>query len=145
MTDPGSTPQTRFVLDTSVALAWYVPESASRAARPYLDRLLRGAMQCLVPNLHFWEFANVLRTRVRRGELTEEVAREVFDLHLDLDLELAEPDRRRVLEVALEYGATVYDAVYIALALDRDATLLTGERTTTPWVVRLGDRVTVVR
>jgi len=145
MTDPGSAPQTRFVLDTSVALAWYVPESASQASRTYLDRLLRGAIQCLVPDLHFWEFANALRTRVRRGEITEGVAREVFDLHLDLDLEPVEPDRRRVLEVALEYGATVYDAVYIALALDQDAVFLTGERTTTPWVVRLGDRVSVVR
>jgi len=33
----------------------------------------------------------------------------------------------------------VYDAVYIRLALDYDAVLLTAEKSTRPWVVKLGD------
>jgi hypothetical protein len=46
-----------------------------------------------------------------------------------------------VLAAALEYGATVYDAVYIALGRSLDLPLLTAEHTTTPWVVKLGRRV----
>ena len=133
------------VLDTSVAIAWYLPESFGRAARAHRDRLVAGKLRCLVPELHFWEFANVLRTYVRRGEIDAALAQEIFDLHLDADLEVVEPDRRRVLEVALEFGATVYDAVYIELALAHDLPLLTAERTTTPWVVRLGERILAVR
>jgi predicted nucleic acid-binding protein len=134
-------PMKTLVLDTSVAAAWYLPETFAPEARRWRDRLLAGDVQLLVPSLHYWELANVLRTYVRRAEIEASLAREVYDLHLDAPLELAEPDRARVLEVALEYEATAYDAVYIALALLHDAPLLTAERTTTPWVVRMGDHV----
>ncbi|MEO8505551.1 MAG: type II toxin-antitoxin system VapC family toxin [Acidobacteriota bacterium] len=133
------------VLDTSVAIAWYLPESFAHEARVYRDRLAAGKIRCVVPGLHFWEFGNVLRTYARRGEIDTDLAREIFDLHLDADLEVVEPDRRRVLEVALDFGATLYDSVYIQLALEHDLPLLTAERTTTPWVVRLGSRVVAVR
>lgn len=131
---------TGYVLNASVAVAWYLPETSSAEARRCRDRLARREIRCVVPSLHWWEVGNVARTYVRRGEIDEELARELYDLHLDAGLEVAEPERRRTLEVALEYDATVYNAVYIALALDLDLPLLTAERTTTPWVVRLGDR-----
>ena len=136
---------TGFVLDTSVAAAWYLPEEFAAEARAYRERLLAGSIRLLVPSLHYWEFANVLRTYVRRRELDAALAREIYDLHLDAPLDPAEPDRRRVLETALEYDATAYDAVYIALALEQDVVLLSAERTTTPWVVRLGRRIRTIR
>ena len=133
------------VLDASVAAAWYLPEEFAAEARAYRDRLLAGKLQLIVPSLHYWELANVLRTYVRRAEIEPGLAREIFELHLDAPLEVAEPDRRGVLATALEYDATAYDAVYIALALEHDIPLLTAERTTRPWVVRLGDRARNVR
>jgi predicted nucleic acid-binding protein len=132
---------TSFVLDASVAVAWYLPETYSKAAKQWQNRLLEGQIRLVVPSLHYWEVANVLRTYVRRGELEAPLASEIYDLHLEAPLELAEPERARVLETALEYDATAYDAVYIALGELLEIPLLTAERTTTPWVVRLGDRV----
>jgi predicted nucleic acid-binding protein len=134
-----------YVLDTSVAVAWYLPEEFSRSARVYRDRFAAGAIRCVVPSLHFWEFGNVLRTYAKRHEIAAALAHEIFELHLDAGLEIAEPDRARVLQVALDYDATVYDAVYIALAQDHDLPLLTAEKTTTPWVARLGERIVAVR
>lgn len=136
---------TELVLDTSVAIAWYLPETFSRKARVWRRRLQENQVRLLTPLLHFWEFANVLRTYVRRHELKEEIAREIYDVHLAAPLIVAEPDPADVLETALEYDATVYDAVYIALALARETPLLTAERSTTPWVVRLGSRAEIVR
>jgi predicted nucleic acid-binding protein len=130
-----------FVLDTSVAVAWYLPESFSEAARRLQTRMLRDELALCVPGLHYWELGNVLRTYVRRGELDQELAEEIYGLHLEAPLTVVEPDRQVVLSVALEYEATMYDAVYIALAHSVDAPLVTAEKTTTPWVVRLGDRV----
>ena len=134
-----------YVLDTSVAMAWYLPEDVALAARVYRDRLATGAIRCLVPGLHFWEFGNVLRTRVLRGELEPTLAREILELHLDADLDVAEPDRAHAFDVALEFEATVYDAVYIALALEHDVQLLTAEKTTRPWVTRLANRAVHIR
>jgi predicted nucleic acid-binding protein len=136
---------TRLVLDTSVAVAWYLPESFSLAARRWRERLLKGRLELVVPLLHYWEFANVLRTYVRRSDIASSLATEIYDLHLQAPLELHEPDRSVVLEVALAFDATAYDAVYIALSKSLDIPLLTAERPTTPRIVQLGDQVELVQ
>ena len=133
------------VLDTSVAIAWYLPESFSTEARRWQRLLLEGEVAFMVPGLHYWEVANVLRTYVVRGEIDAELAREIYALHLEAPLTVREPDRAEVLATALRFASTVDDAVYIALAVGSDLSLLTAERTTTPWVVKLGRRVKNVR
>jgi predicted nucleic acid-binding protein len=132
---------TTLILDTSVAAAWYLPESFSRSARAWQRRLLESRIRLLVPSLHYWELANVLRTYVRRGELEAALATEIYEIHLECPLEITEPNRTVILDTALEYEATAYDAVYIALSLAFEMPLLTAERTTTPWVVKLGSLV----
>jgi predicted nucleic acid-binding protein len=133
------------VLDTSVAMAWYLPESFAAEARRWQRRLLDGQIELVVPGLHYWEAANVLRTLVTRGEIEAELASEIYQLHLEAPLTLREPDRAEVLSAALRFGSTAYDAVSIALALGSDLPLLTAERTTTSWVVKLGKRIEPVR
>lgn len=129
-----------YVLDTSVPIAWYLPETFAESARIWQTRLLEGHARFIVPSLHYWEFANVLRTYVRRGELDEALGRDIWLLHLDAALEVVEPLTERVLPLALEYQTTAYDAVYVALALELDVPLLTAERSSTPWVRKLGKR-----
>lgn len=133
------------VLDTSVAIAWYLPEIFSEQARGWRERLLDGKARLIVPSLHFWEFANVLRTYVRRGELDRELALETYETHLEAPLERLEPDPARVLQTALRFESTAYDAVFISLALQYQVPLLTAERTTAPWVTRLGKQADVIR
>lgn len=134
-----------FVLDTSVAVAWYLPEIIAEKALQWREQLLAGRHRFLVPGLHYWEIANVLRTYTRRGEIEESFAKRIFSLHLQAPLKLAEPQPADVLEMAFEYGATAYDAVYIALALGLDLPLLTAEKRSRPWVARMGDQVVVIR
>lgn len=133
------------VLDTSVAVAWYLDESFSTQARVWQKSLLAGRVGLIVPSLHYLEFANVLRTLVKRRELHVELAREIYELHLEAPLERAEPDEKGLLDLALAYGATTYDAAYISLCLARGASLVTAEKTTTGWVAKLGDRIKSVR
>lgn len=133
-----------FVLDTGVAVAWYLPETFSPQARQWQMRLLAGDDRFVVPRLHYWEMANVLRTSVLRGRLTDSLAREVWALHLEAPLEIVEPAAADVLARALELGATAYDAVFVELALSLDLSLLTAERVSRPWVARLGTRAVVL-
>ena len=134
-----------YVIDTSVTVAWYLTEPFSAAAQSWQERLLAGKIRMLVPSLNYWEFANVLRTLVVRDAIDTRLATEILDLHLDAPLEVAEPDRRMVLQTALDYGATAYDAAYIALSLAHDARLITAERTTRGWVTKLGRLIEAVR
>lgn len=132
------------VLDTSVAVAWYLPEDFSDRAREWQKNLLQGRLRLITPSLHHWEFCNVLRTYVRRGELEAELAAEVYALHLEAPLEIRDPSPEKLLERALELEATAYDAVFISLAVELEIPLLTAERTTTAWVSKLGDQVEAV-
>jgi predicted nucleic acid-binding protein len=135
---------TPYVLDTSVAVAWYLPEAFSAAAGSWQARALRREIHLLAPHLHWIEFANVLRTYVRRGELEAQLAEEIFSLHLEAPVSVVAPRAEGLLRTALDYETTVYDATFILLALEQRAPLLTAERTTTPWVVRLGELAVTV-
>ncbi len=132
------------VLDTSVAIAWYVPESFSASARRWQKSLLRGEITMSVPSLHYLEMANVLRTYVRRAEFDAETAEEIYRLHLLAPIEVIEPARETILETAFSHDCTSYDAAYVALALELDLALVTAERTTTPWVAKLKSRARIV-
>lgn len=134
----------RFVLDTSVAAAWYLPEFFSASARTWQSRMVDDRIELVVPSLHFWEFANVLRTHVRDRRLDAELAFDIWSLHLDAALQVVDPPAEFVLKLALEYQTTAYDAVYIALAFHLDVPLLTAERPSTPWVKKLGRRVQTI-
>jgi predicted nucleic acid-binding protein len=100
--------------------------------------MLENRVRFVVPRLHYWEVANVLRKYARRQEIQPAEAENIYSLHLEAPLETAEPDPGQVLEVALKYDTTAYDAVYIALSLSRNMPLVTAERATTGWVSRLG-------
>ncbi len=134
-----------YVLDTSVAAAWYLEEAFSAAAREWQERLMAGDIRLFTPPLHYLEFANVLRALMVRDRLPAALASEIYQLHLETPIESSDPDRALLLTTALEYGASAYDAAFISLALVLGAPLITAERTTTPWVAKLGKRVVVVR
>jgi predicted nucleic acid-binding protein len=136
---------TRYIIDTNVTVAWYFNEEFSPSAREWQDRMIEGKAFLIVPSLHYWEFGNALRTHVIRNILDEDLAQEIFTLHLDSPIEVLEPDRNAVLTNAFEYRATTYDAVFITLALSQDIQIITAERTTTHWVTKLGSRAIIVR
>ncbi len=133
-----------YVLDTSVAAAWYLPETFAAEARAWRTRLLAGEDRFFVPRLHYWEMANVLRTYVRRGELPPALATDIFGLHLEAPLEVVEPEPAGVLARSLELGTTAYDAVFVELAFTLDVPLLTAERSSRPWVEKLGPRAVTI-
>jgi predicted nucleic acid-binding protein len=135
-----------FVLDTSVAIAWYLPETFSTEAREWQKNLLKNTVALLVPrHLHYLEFSNVLRTHVRRGEIDRDLAREIYALHLEAPLREIDIAMADVLETALEFESTTYDATYISLSLTQGAPIVTAERSTTPWVVKLADSVITMK
>lgn len=132
------------VIDTSVVVAWYFNESFSIPARKWQDKILEGKVHAMVPPLHYLEFANVLRTYVGRREIKRDLAEDIYALHLDAPLDSVEPPRAAILPTALEYGATSYDAAFIALSQTYECPLVTAERTTMPWVVKLGERAILI-
>ncbi len=114
-----------FVVDTSLVIKWFVPEVHSEAAR----RWLGASHDYVAPDLLFSEAGNVVWKKVRRRELYETDAR-----HLVTDLARVAVETvatRSLLEdalaIALTTGITVYDAMYLTLAVRLETAVITGD------------------
>lgn len=115
----------RFVVDTSVVVKWFMTEVHSEDAR----RLLIGDCELLVPDLLFPEFGNALWKRVRSRETTHDEAIAVLDvlLHMPLTVYPSSDLAIPALDIANRTLRTVYDATYLALAIREKALLVTAD------------------
>lgn len=114
-----------YVVDASVAVKWYVPEIFESEA----SRLLSADHRLHVPELHLPEFANIIWKKVRRGELTSDEGDEIIDANLRRKWTIH--DHRPILKPAylgaVATGQTVYDWVYLALAVSLDCQMITAD------------------
>jgi predicted nucleic acid-binding protein len=114
-----------FVVDASVVIKWFVPEIHSDAAR----RLLTLPHEYFAPDLVFAEAANTIWKKIRRGELSlEEGPRLVADIgRVAVESVSCRALAEDAHALANAIGQTVYDALYVALALRLDTRLLTAD------------------
>ncbi len=121
----GSSPARPFVVDASVAVKWYLSEAHSEAAL----RLLAPGAVLLVLDLLFPEVGNILWKRVRAGEITKEEASTLLQAlgGLPLQVHPSWPLALSALEIACNTARTVYDSLYIALAVRENALLVTAD------------------
>ena len=106
-----------FVLDASVAVAWFVRKQATA----YTDRVRAMAKRepLHVPSVWPLEVANALLVLQRRGNISEIAARTAADLLGSLVVTLHQ-DRLTIPELlafAAKHRLSVYDASYLDVAL----------------------------
>jgi predicted nucleic acid-binding protein len=77
----------------------------------------------------FPEVGNILWKKVRRGDLTEEQARGIGHLVVVAPLAVhpSAPLLEAALEIALRTGRTVYDSLYVALAVQLNTRMVTAD------------------
>ena len=119
-----------FVIDACVLIKLVLHEEDSALAREVVGGLLADPPAAIeIPDLAFAEFANVLSSKVRGGEITAADADKDFaDLAaLELPSTPSAQLGARALALACAYRITAYDACYVALAEWLGATLLTAD------------------
>ena len=117
------------VVDASVVVKWLLPEVDRPIALRLQDRYQDGEVDLLAPPLLLLEVGNALWKRVRRGELTGQVAARCFEqLILDAPELLETPEVTvSAFHLALAHQRPIYDCLYLALALDRRCDLITAD------------------
>lgn len=119
-----------FVLDCSVTMAWVFPDESSDATDALRDSLLEDT--AVVPALWRIEVANVLLVATRRGRVREEdwgrIRDDLAALPIETDLIGTESVLDFVLPVAGSHDLSVYDAMYLGLALRRGLPIATLDR-----------------
>ena len=118
---------TTFVLDCSVTMAWVFPNEATEATGRLLDALTDG--RAVVPALWPIEVANVLLVGTRRGRIAEtdwsRIRRNLEALPIRIDPVSTSRIWDAVLEVAYAHRLSVYDAMYLELAIRMQLPLAT--------------------
>lgn len=118
------------VADTSALIRLYVPDGPlPDGFEAAVDAAGRGDLILLVPEIALAEAAQVLRKKEQAGRLTRVEAEEVLGHLLGLPFE-AEGHRNhlhRAMTLARTHRLTVYDALFLAVAVARHATLHTGD------------------
>ncbi|MCY4531251.1 MAG: type II toxin-antitoxin system VapC family toxin [Gammaproteobacteria bacterium] len=111
-----------FVLDASVALAWFLDDEQALQADNVRARLIPE--RAYVPQLWHLEVRNGLIIAERRGRLSATRTNECLEAIKRLPIQTdSEAVLDTVVSFARMHNLSVYDAVYLELAKRRDAAL----------------------
>ena len=117
------------VLDTSVAVKFYLPEEGREEALALLAAVGEGEAKLLAPSTVQPELFNALWQQHRREKLSrEEVGEHWGDFSVtSIDLYAPEDLMPRAAQIALDTGVIIYDALFLALAEDAESVMVTAD------------------
>jgi predicted nucleic acid-binding protein len=131
----------RVVVDASVVVKWILPDAEREAptakALALLQAIQAGDVEPLQPPHWLAEVAAVL------ARLRPEISKSTLDLLDALELPVAADLAiyRRAARLAVELGHHLFDTLYHAVALERDALLITADSRYQRKALRLGSIV----
>ena len=117
-----------WVIDTSAVIRLFVPDGPIHAeAESAFNRAATGAELILAPHLLLVEAANVLLRKQRRGELAPAELRELLLAINALPIRYCDHGALLVTacDLAQAHGLSAYGALYLALAEQHGARLMT--------------------
>ena len=129
----------QYVIDASVALKWFLPEPYSDKADALLQRFLHQGLSLVSPDLLVPEVGNALWKRsALQAEIPLSDAQESYRdfLRLQVPLESSSVIANDAFNLAAQEQQTVYDALYVALALQRGCEFVTADQTLVTKLVR---------
>ncbi|HSS98998.1 MAG TPA: type II toxin-antitoxin system VapC family toxin [Terriglobales bacterium] len=121
-----------FVVDASVAAKWIMPASIEPFAQQADDlfkNYKQGQVELVVPDLFWSELGNILWKGVRRKLISADAA--------DISLQRmtthnfttipSQSVLSRALSIAISFDRSIYDSIYVALAVSQKAQLITAD------------------
>lgn len=113
-----------FVVDASIVGSWILPDENHPEALEVLERLKDD--EAFVPSLLWFELRNLLLMNERRQRITPVQTAAALNLLQELPLRIdSQPDSDTTLQLARSHKLTIYDAVYLELAVRRHLPFMT--------------------
>ena len=120
------------VVDASVAAKWFLPEDREALvsqALALLDEYDREEVQFVVPDLFYVETASAIWKAVRAGRVSRAFADQALVLLTQREFPTV-PSLKlldRAFQIAAAHERTVYDCLYVALAVQTNSQLITAD------------------
>lgn len=120
------------VVDASVATKWFLPENGEALAEQalaWLDKYDNKEVRFVVPDLFYVEIASAIWKAVRVGRISRSFGDQALVLLIQREivtvpsLELLDS----AYQIATSHQRTVYDSLYVALAVQTKTQLITAD------------------
>lgn len=114
------------MVDANVAIKWMLPENYADDA----IRILRSKKDFIAPDFIWVEVANVFWKKARQNEIKEEQAQAMLNdlFRFSIQTYASKPLLTTALSLASQLSISVYDALYLALAVTQKTVLVTADR-----------------
>jgi predicted nucleic acid-binding protein len=120
---------TKLVVDSSVAIKWFVPEPHSREAQLILNQFQQGTLDLLAPDLLYAEIGSILWKKQRTQGLPANAADAILQQFLAIPFTITPCADLlgSAYRLALTHQRTVYDSLYLALSLREGCDFVTAD------------------
>jgi predicted nucleic acid-binding protein len=117
----------RFVVETSIAVKWFLPEEHSSPAA----RLLDGGNELMAPDTLLFGAGRLITAKVRLGELSPEEGAQIVQAvqSVPVRLQPAQPLLDPALRIAASLDLPLEDGLGLVVAVHGDCRLVTASRT----------------
>ena len=116
------------VIDASVAVKWVLREAGDEEALAILAAYGAKTLDLIAPRLLLHEVASAISKRCRRKELTIRQAEDAYRNFEARRPQLVQAQVGQALSLSLQHQISLWDSVYLAVAIERRADLLTADR-----------------
>lgn len=121
-----------YIIDASVASKWFLPpaqETLVAEATALFKRFERGEIEFAAPDLFWTELTNISWMAVRRKRWTPGSAETALMgiRHHGFRIVPCKSLMRKAFEIAVRYDRSVYDSMYVALAVQANTELITAD------------------
>jgi len=114
-----------FVVDSSYILCYLLPDEHNDGLDLLFKKYREKTVEFISTSLLPYEVMNGLKSGYSRKRLTKNRIAEAYTIFELLTIPLHIPKPTHVLNIALQYNISCYDAAYIALSFDQRRPLLT--------------------
>ena len=117
------------VIDCSILIAGTARDESNAIADRILEQLESFEVEATVPSIFFLEVANVLVSNLRRKRIDVSDIERYTELFSSLPIRQDENGKMQdIINIAVEYGLSAYDASYLELAIRENSPLVTLDR-----------------
>jgi predicted nucleic acid-binding protein len=109
---------TTVILDSSVIAKWFFSEVDTDKALEIKEKFTNNSISIAVPVLLYYEINNILKTAVKTFRIDPKEALKAYNAFLKLNFITysSELIMGKILEIAMRFDISSYDAAYISLA-----------------------------
>ena len=134
----------RYVVDASTTLKWiFDDEEDVVAARKLLSDYLLGQVLLFVPSLWLVEVANAIKAAVLSGRVSRKKGESLLELILNAKPKIISFDSyvKTAFVNACKYKISVYDSVYLTIALENETPFITADKKLFSALKKLGKKI----